>query len=483
MSQSVKKLDQLTVTRFIAALSVMLFHGGRYIGILAYFPMLTAGPVAVSYFYVLSGFVMALAYYRPGTRFDFRSYGLARFSRIYPVYILAFVLTCIYYIDLMAKIKSDKVLANVFLYQAWIPEFAESFNIAAWSLSVEVFFYVLFPFLLIFAMRRSVKGLIWASLGFWVFSQIVHSILKVRFMPESAAWLAYYPLFHLNSFLLGAAGGIWYVSNAPQLKVNQSANRFLLLLSLGVILLLLSLRELTTSFPTSFSLDNGLLAPFFLIIVLSLAFDTTRLAQGLSHPWLVLLGDASYALYILHIPFRWMMEKYLARFAIPYETMYLAYIPVSIAICILVFKYIEVPARDWLRKNSHMLLFIFLDVLLIYIMTRLSFVFRLGDEIVSYRRTQNFALRTGLVIFFLSFLVFQFYKTSSWRSLAWAVLTGTAALTGLMYFAWIKGWVEGFPRPIILMIAVFVYSSIYLSRFLVPFLQPSVRLNIKGNSG
>jgi peptidoglycan/LPS O-acetylase OafA/YrhL len=478
MSLTRKKLDQLTVTRFIAALSVMLFHGGRYIGILAYFPMLTAGPVAVSYFYVLSGFVMALAYYRPETRFDFRGYWLARFSRIYPVYILSFVFTCIYYIDLMAKIKSDKVLANVFLYQAWVPRLAESFNISAWSLSVEAFFYVIFPFLLILVMRQPAKRLIWISIGFWVFSQVIHSILKVRFMPEQAVLLAYFPLFHLNSFILGAAGGIWYVTDGSQLLVNQTKNRVLLLASLGIVLALLSWRELTTSFPMSFSLDNGLLAPFFLVVILSLAFDTTRLAKGLSHPWLVLLGDASFALYIFHVPFRWMLEKYLAGTSIPFETMYLVYMPVTIVICILIFKYIEVPARDWLRTNSHMLPLLFLDVLLIYGMIRFSFILRLGSGIAGFVRTQNFALRIGLVVFFVALLIFQFYKTDSWRSLALAVLSGTAVLTGFMYFAWTKGWVEGFPRPIILLTAIFVFSSIYLSRFLIPFLRS--RLTIFG---
>lgn len=472
MSPASKRLDQLTFTRFMAALSVMLFHGGRYIGILAYFPMLTAGPVAVSYFYVLSGFVMALAYYRPGAHFDLRNYGLARFSRIYPVYILSFVLTCIYYIELMAKIKSDKILANVFLYQAWIPHYAQSFNIAAWSLSVEAFFYVIFPLLLFFVMRQPVKKLIWFSLGFWAISQIIHSALIIRFMSEGAAtWLAYFPLFHLNSFLLGVAGGIWYVVIGSNMTVNQVVNRLFLLLSLGVVFLLLSIRELTTSFPTSFSLDNGLFAPFFLIIILSLALDTTHLTKGLSHPWLVLLGDASYALYILHIPFRWIMEKYLADSTIPYETLYLIYVPVTIAICVLVFKYIEVPARDWLRTHSYMLLFIFLDVALIFAMTRLSFSLRLGDEIAGFRRTQNFALRAGLVVFFLTLLIFRFYKTSSWRSLALAVASGTVILTGLMYFAWIKDWVEGFPRPIIIMISAFIFFSIYLSRFLTSFVR------------
>ena len=98
MLQETKKLDQLTTTRFIAALSVVLFHSARNLDIFKFLPMLTAGPAAVSYFYVLSGFVMALVYYRPGKPFIFSKYWLARFSRIYPVYIFSFILTCLYYI-------------------------------------------------------------------------------------------------------------------------------------------------------------------------------------------------------------------------------------------------------------------------------------------------------------------------------------------------------------------------------------------------
>ena len=171
MPQTARKLDQLTITRFVAALSVVLFHGGRRLAFVRHFPMLAAGPTAVGYFFVLSGFVMALVYYRPGVPFNFRNYLLARFSRIYPVYILSFVLTCLHYLNILSRIKPPKVWANVFLYQAWIPDYALSFNIAAWSLSVEVFFYLLLPVLLLWAMRRPVKEVIWFSIGFWIFSQ------------------------------------------------------------------------------------------------------------------------------------------------------------------------------------------------------------------------------------------------------------------------------------------------------------------------
>jgi peptidoglycan/LPS O-acetylase OafA/YrhL len=474
MLQASRKLDQLTITRFIAALSVVLFHGRHQLAVLSYVPMLAAGPTAVGYFFVLSGFVMALAYYHPGIPFDFRSYWLARFSRIYPVYILAFALTCLHYLDILSKIKPPKVWANMLLYQAWIPDYALSFNIAAWSLSVEVFFYLLLPLLLLWAMRRSAKQVIWFSLGFWIISQLIHAFLLNRLMPGAENFLAYFPLFHLNAFLFGLAGGIWYLTYASRFPVNQRLNQICLSAALGLVLLLLSLRAYLPTFPNSFSLDVGLLAPLFLLIVLTLALDTTRLSQSLSHPWLVTLGDSSYALYILHVPLLWLFGDFLALTGkeIASDIAFLIYVPVTIALCIFVFKHIERPTRDWLRTNPHMLTKMLLDVILILAMIRFSFALRLGSATSTFLRTQTFALRVGVVVFFLALLAFRFYVTHSWRSLVLASLFGAAVLSGFMYLAWSSDWVEGFPRSILLLIPLLIFTAIYSGRLFLEFVKP-----------
>ena len=474
MLQASRKLDQLTVTRFIAALSVVLFHGRQQLGALQYVPMLTAGPTAVGYFFVLSGFVMALAYYRPGIPFDFRNYWLARFSRIYPVYILAFVLTCLHFLSILSKIKPPKIWANIFLYQAWVPDYALSFNIAAWSLSVEAFFYLLLPLLLLWAMRRSARQVISISVGFWVISQLLHAFLMTRLGPDSENFLAYFPLFHLNSFLFGLAGGIWYLTYSSRLAVSQRLNRIYLVAALGLFLLLLTLRGYVPAFPRSFSLDAGLLAPLFLIIILTLAMDTSRLSQRLSHTWLVTLGDASYALYILHVPIRWLFEDLLRLTGqgLAFGVMFSIYLPLLIVLCIFVFKYIEHPVRDWLRTNPHMLTKILLDVILILAMIRFSFTLRLGTETSAFLRTETFALRVGVAVFFLALLVFRFYVTHSWRSLALAVLSGAAVLSGFMYLAWTSGWAEGFPRSIIILIPLLIFAAIYSTRLMLEYFKP-----------
>lgn len=466
------RLDQLTFTRFVAALSVVFFHGGRQVGILRYFPMLTAGPTAVGYFFVLSGFVMALAYYRPGGSFQFKDYWLARFSRIYPVYLLAFALAGIQYFNVLLRVDSTEVWANMLLYQAWIPKYVYTFNTAAWSLSVEAFFYLLLPGLLLLALRMSVKQIVWFTVGFWVLSQAGHGLL-MQYLPRgSGTFLAYFPLFHLNAFLFGLAGGIWYLTT-PRFALSQSVNRIVLIGALGVLLFLLSLREYLPAFTRSFSLDVGLLSPLFLLIILTLAWDTSRLSQSLSHPWLVLLGDASYALYILHLPIRGLLNRLLALMNSPIsvQDMFLLYVVLTILFCVIVFKAIERPARGWLRTNPHTLKSILLDAILILVMIRFSFVLRLGTETSDVLRAQNLALRVGSGIFVLSLFIFRFYATRAWRSLGLAVFCGAVTLSGWMYVAWIFGKVEVFPRSILILIPVLIFTAIALSRFLSDFLK------------
>jgi len=118
-----KRLDQLTSTRFIALLLVLFYHagGGVYFSLINVFPisaLLRAAPTGVSYLYVLSGFVMSLVYFRPKEKFNIAGYWTARFLRIYPLYIISFLLICYYYIDFVARVKPQKILANIFVLQA-----------------------------------------------------------------------------------------------------------------------------------------------------------------------------------------------------------------------------------------------------------------------------------------------------------------------------------------------------------------------------
>ncbi len=477
------KINQLTFTRFIAALAVVFFHSGAVFPVdtFPFNPLFTSGQTAVSYFYVLSGFVMSLAYFRPGQRFNFFDYFKARFSRLYPVYLLSFVLTCLYYIDIMASVKTVKVLANLFLLQAWNPVYALSFNIAAWSLSVETFFYLVFPFLAIWAARISVRRLVWISVGFWVFSQVLHAGLYRLYFPAQHNLLFYFPLFHLNSFLLGLVGGVWFLTRAPDKNTQRMLPRWLLTMSLLLTGLMLVGRYVLPRMQDSFSLDVGLLAPFFLVIVLALALDQTSLARQLSHPRLVLLGDASYALFILHIPIRWLGERWAAALDFPYSIFIYIYWVLMIVLSVVVFLRIERPVRDWLRVNFNVMPLLLLDIGIILGAVYLGFVLQLGtgNGLKPYEDALRFMSRLALPAYGLALILMRLYtapvrnstKPQLLRSILMAVLIGGTVVTGAMFLAAKEGWVEGFSGTALLISTLLIAIFTFLARVTIRFKQ------------
>ena len=176
------RIEQLTFTRYIAALTVVFFHYGITVfpaNVPWLTPLLAAGPIAVSYFYVLSGFIMAIAYYRPDKQarpLNAKRYWWARFARIYPVYGLALLLI------MAAKYQSSgsdpiTVALSLSMLQAWIPSYPLSLNAPGWSLSVEAFFYLCFPLLLLWVQRHHLSQLSIAAVVLWFVTQIGHTLL------------------------------------------------------------------------------------------------------------------------------------------------------------------------------------------------------------------------------------------------------------------------------------------------------------------
>ncbi len=483
-----KRLDQLTSTRFIALLLVLFYHagGGVYFSLINVFPisaLLRAAPTGVSYLYVLSGFVMSLVYFRPKEKFNIAGYWTARFLRIYPLYIISFLLICYYYIDFVARVKPQKILANIFVLQAWIPTYAQSFNYASWSMTVEFFFYAVFPFFTIWAYRQSTKRLVWFSLVLWALSQLIYYILWIGYYPEYRYFIIYFPLFHLNSFIMGAVGGIWFLRIGQEQVFKPVTN--LLILS-GSVLLAAAYTiasNVFTQLPHNLQPMAGLLAPILTLIIVSLALDKTYLSTFLNFPVLVALGETSYALYILHVPILWIYERALENSALvnPQLIFDYTFLPLMIAVGLLSHYYIDRPLRSWLKqilKHISMPLLV-LDLVIIAVSVYVSFNFRFDGrkELLSYRSTallmfwSAFFLRTIFSIVFNALNPASLY--GSFQQLARPVLisvtTGSCAVTGIIFAGYFLGKFENFPRSVFVMdwILVFTFSLAvrYLFRF------------------
>ncbi|MEV6355657.1 acyltransferase family protein [Streptomyces hydrogenans] len=148
------RLPSLTGLRFVAALLVFAFHttwqtayvsgaGGEALGDV----FANAGFYGVSFFFVLSGFVLTWSARTDDTA---PRVWRRRLAKIYPNHLVTFVAAAVLMLVAADAFTTKGTLANLFLLQAWFPDLTvpNTMNAVSWSLSVELFFYLSFPFLL-----------------------------------------------------------------------------------------------------------------------------------------------------------------------------------------------------------------------------------------------------------------------------------------------------------------------------------------------
>lgn len=463
-----KKIDPLTSTRFIAASFFILYHI-RAMDIPLLKPLTDLTPYMISFFFVLSGFVMTLVYYKPGKRFNYRDFWVARVSRIYPIHLLSLALTCIHYADALGKIRPLEYFSAVFLFQAWIPQYALTFNFPAWTLAVEMFFYLLFPFLVMFTIRQPLRRMVWISLGIWAVNQIFRQILIHGGFNVNQEFIAYFPLLHLDAFLLGLVGGIWFLTEGKNSVIKQSINLLFMLASIGVVIFLVTAFEVGNRLGAI----NGFFSPLFVVIILTLCFDQTDITRFLNQRWLVRLGESSYSLYIFHIPVLWIIRDILHKFGIVPSplVLLLTYAPFMIGLSVIIFRQIEWPAQKWLRTNPQKIILVVIDLVLIASALALAFALRVGFNVNPYMRSIQFAVRAGVPLTFVLLVLFGFYKpikdTGQFRivaNLLLPLLLGLALLGAVMFFGMREGWIESFPRTFPAIGLILTFGLLYLSR-------------------
>lgn len=287
----------IQVMRGIACLLVLAFHVAlqldTYYGISWPKLLFAQGYAGVDLFFVISGFVIAYSSQSLiGKPTLFWRYWLKRLVRIYPLYWLVLILSIVgLVLTAPEKVPTGTAPAVIghWLAVALLVPGHEAVNAVSWSLSYELYFYTLFSLLILSGQARYVLIGIGGA-----------TLIHVVGVPALTETSFFFSPFNLE-FCLGIA--IWYVSA----RIKRSS--WLAVGSLIVAIVIVSVWQSTVINEDHlqrvivFGTASGLL------VFAGIVFEQN--GQFRSPNWLCAVGDASYVLYLLHLPCLIIVNKWL----------------------------------------------------------------------------------------------------------------------------------------------------------------------------
>lgn len=345
------RLEQLTFTRFIAVIAIVVYHFGtdvfpfNHVLVASIFRSSYAG---VSYFYILSGFVMIIAYNkRAGQGINRLQYYKNRFARVYPVYLLALLLIIVFYIIDKRIFTGTEIGLSVFALQAWIPPYPLSLNTPAWSLSVEILFYILFPFLFDKVYHTiPLKKITVFVFIFWMITQVLfNTLLFSSYYKDYPSTihdlLFYFPIMHLSSFLAGNVAGLYFVKRVNPM---QSKNGLLILMLIVTLIITYNLK-----IPVNF--QDGALAVIFVPFIYCLSLNQGLTARICKLRLFIFLGEISYGIYILQKPVFKFGREYIGEIGITNAgTQFYCITLLLILLSAVSYLYIETPLKKKIKS-------------------------------------------------------------------------------------------------------------------------------------
>jgi peptidoglycan/LPS O-acetylase OafA/YrhL len=357
-----EELPALTGIRFYAALAVFLSHVSlvpKMERLSDGYKVFDLGIVGVSFFFVLSGFILTHNYadlFRHGVPAgNYLKFVWGRFSKIYPVHFATMLMAIpIQILSPNKPLDWRAIPLHALLLQCWLPftktVFYNYLNVPSWSISCEWFFYLLAPVAMFCALgnvrRRMVLlaitivytgalGLfLWHSQSDFTRAYFLNWFAPSRFVDFLAG------VFLARAFLSACA----YSWAAWSIPAQISGLAYLVAVVLW--------RD-----HAPWPLRGGLIyVPGAALLVFGLAYSRGFFAAHLSRPWLKRLGMASFSFYMLHTPmcravrgvyyyFGWETTTWTGFWFVAVT----AYVVVQAAAFIMFYKF-ELPMQTWLRS-------------------------------------------------------------------------------------------------------------------------------------
>lgn len=360
-------LTSLTGIRFLAALAVVLFHYWEADATQwprALVDLVRSGYVGVSFFFLLSGFILAYNYLdRIAAGYcDYREFLVARFARIFPMYMLGLLLSAPLVMGLVAAAWPGARVAALtapVLLQAWAPNSATTWNGPGWSLSAEAFFYAVFPFAALWVLRVPCSSLGWVMLVTWLVSMLAPTAYilvdpdgvgagNLNAGSTAIRLVKFNPLLRLPEFVAGVVLGRWFMLHQRAGTRPGGIGLISVAAAAGILVIL----SFSSKLPYIL-LHNGALLPLMSLLVFMLAWDEGPVARILSTRVFVLLGESSYALYILHEPLKGWADRAAISFGLrDHGGVMPSTAILAILASVIVLRAFEEPSRRWVRHHA-----------------------------------------------------------------------------------------------------------------------------------
>ncbi|HEX2316825.1 MAG TPA: acyltransferase [Thermomonospora sp.] len=313
-----------------------------------------SGYVGVSFFFVLSGFVIAWSW-RPGERTT--RFWRRRLLKIYPNHVVVWAAVMILYAGAFTPLHSW--LPNLFLVHSWswAPDTSSGVNVPAWSLCSELLFYLLFPFL-IRPLSRIPERRLWTAAACAV-AAVAAVALTARFLipegpslvlaplPLTQMWFGYlFPPSRLPEFILGVllarivASGRWPRIGAVPVAITAAV-------AYAAVLVV----------PSPFNFALVTVVPIAGIIGTAASADLRGERTLLNRPLTVWLGAVSFGFYIVQaIPIFYLRHELFGgdTYAFPVATLLtLLLFAVTLFFGWVLYRFVETPVmRRWSRPRA-----------------------------------------------------------------------------------------------------------------------------------
>lgn len=313
------KINALTGLRFFAAFSIVLHHIQGEMWISRWISI----NQGVSFFFVLSGFILQHNY-----RIGLNILGPARFiclrlARIWPTHLAVLGLICAYHWPLIfnhfiTHYSYSDIASVMLLIQDCHFDLYHAFalNAPSWSISAELFFYSMFPILSVAAIKTplTTSAVVAVCALTWLTAMTIYKWIDPS--VDIGAAISIHPILRLFEFSLGVSGYEVFAMRGRDWRMNITLHTFIEIAAVMAIPFAIFLAGLAAFRVCAAlhlplfqeGLQNGLQAFAFVVLIAVFFRQAGVLSAALSTRLFVYLGEISFALYLVHQPVIYLLK-------------------------------------------------------------------------------------------------------------------------------------------------------------------------------